>query len=61
MKIVRILGRLLARVLQGAVAVAIVAAVGFLLDKALLGDTPRGRPGAAPVPPPPPSNNVRPE
>lgn len=53
MRIVRYFGRLLNRMLQGAIAVALLAVVGFLLDKVLLGDQPKGRPGGSPVPPPP--------
>lgn len=52
MRIVRYIGRLLNRVLQGVIAVALLAVVGFLLDKLLLGDQPRGRPGGSPTPPP---------
>jgi hypothetical protein len=44
MFIVRWLGRLLNRTIQGAVALAVIAAVGFLLDRALLGDAPRRGP-----------------
>ena len=54
MRIVRFIGRLLNRILQGAIAVALLAVVGFLLDKLLLGDQPRGRPGGSPLPPAPP-------
>lgn len=61
MRIVRFIGRLLNRVLQGAIAVALLAVVGFLLDKLLLGDQPRGRPGGSPVPAPePPSESPLP-
>lgn len=50
MPIVRFFGRLLNRAIQGIVAVAIVAVVGMLLDRVLLGDTPKGRPGRAETP-----------
>ncbi len=56
MRIVRYFGRVLNRMLQGAIAVALVAVVGLLLDKVLLGDQPRGRPSGSPVSPPEPAS-----